>query len=142
MTVHDRVIVGFDLSPDAAAALEWAAVEAELRGSELVVVHAFAPVRQSTDDETAVLQAKLREADRRDIDDRLNAVSVARPGLRVKRHYVSDLPARALASFSGRVDLLVVGAGGGGSGARMGTTPRACLRRPQCPVAVIAAGKT
>lgn len=140
MAGHDRVVVGFDLSADADAALEWAAADVQLRGSELVVVHAFEPVGPPAAGETAVLQAKLRDTERHDVDDRIDAVVAARPGLRIQRHYVSDLPARALASFAGWADLLVVGARGEGSTGRLGTTPRACLRRPRCPVVVIAAG--
>ena len=139
MTGHSRVVLGFDMSADAAAALRWAAAEAELRDSELFIVHAFEPIGAPADGETAVLQAKLRDSERHDVDDRINAVVAGRPGLRVRRHYVFDLPARALAEFAGRADLLVVGARGDGSPVRMGTTPRACLRRPHCPVAVVAA---
>lgn len=140
-----RVTVGVDLSPDAAAALTWAAEEACARGGELIIVHAFEPFGDakvpSTDmtdtSEPAVLYAKLREAERRDVEDRIAQVLSGSALRRARRHYVVDLPARALCMLAASSDLLVVGARGDRARGQLGSTPRTCLQHPHCPVVVI-----
>jgi nucleotide-binding universal stress UspA family protein len=139
-----RVIVGVDLSRDAAAALAWAAQEASARGGELIIVHAFEPFgdgREASTDtsEPSVLYAKLQEAERQDVEDRIAQVLSGSPLRHGRRHYVVDLPARALSTLAATADLLVIGARGDHAGDRLGSTPRTCLQHPHCPVVVISA---
>ncbi len=145
-----RVIVGVDLSADAAAALSWAADEACGRGGELIIVHAFEPFGETrrpladTADmadtsEPAVLYAKLREAQRQDVEDRIAHVLSGSALRCARRHYVVDLPARALCTLAATSDLLVVGARGDRVRDQLGSTPRTCLQHAHCPVVVISA---
>jgi nucleotide-binding universal stress UspA family protein len=58
-----RVVVGVDGSPAAAVALAWAAEEAQLRGSELVVCTVLERASPSTVDEAAEPTPRLPPAE-------------------------------------------------------------------------------
>ena len=141
-----RVLVGMDMSNDAAAALNWAAGEADARAGELIIVHAFEHFAIGTDpwtSEDSALQDKVREAERRDIDGRIAEVLPDMAALPTQRTYVEDLPARALTAGAATADLLVIGAHGDrlSDRAGLGSTPRTCLQYPLCPVVVISAAR-
>jgi nucleotide-binding universal stress UspA family protein len=138
-----RVIVGLDRSDDAVAALHWAAREAS-RGGELITVHAFAPCpgrqgRHRSGSER--LRAKMRDAERRDVENLIAGVRSIVELPSVRRHYVVDLPGRALTTLGANADLLVIGAHGDGTAEphRLGSTPRTCRQSAPCPVVIVSA---
>ncbi|MCI2237268.1 universal stress protein [Paenibacillus sp. TRM 82003] len=137
------VVVGFDGSVEAAAALEVAAAEAEALGEELRVVHA---VHLQLDPSLA-LEPGLCEQLRRDAVQRAREVVRAAVGEVGARHpvpveqvVVADAFASdALLDAARGARLLVVGSRGHGAFLRalLGSTSHAVLQRAQVPVLVV-----
>lgn len=134
-TAGPHIVVGVDGSPSSMRALAWAASEAELRGTALVVVHvdfarqealeALAPEMLLT--EQSVLDRAVAQA-------RDTAPSVAVTGV------ICDPPAgKALIAASERADLLVVGSRGlsGIKGVWLGSVSSECAHRAHCPVVIV-----
>lgn len=134
-----RIVVGLDSSENSLRALRWALTEAELRGAELQLVHAYptpelvalpAIVTMPSDEE---LHASAVEV----IDD-----TIARIG------GVGDVPvtkvvraggtASVLCEVAEGADLLVVGARGLGGfrGLLLGSVTHAVVAHAPCPVVV------
>ena len=138
-----RIVVGVDASPEARAALAWAAEEARLRQAALQVVYAYhgrelaAPVYFPSEhalpptavgdagelaseittglrDHTQVEGAFQNQADEL-LEAQLEEVDQALIGVEVQRAVVEDRhPAEALVTLSADADLLVVGSRGRG----------------------------
>lgn len=123
------VVAGVDGSPDAAAALVFAAEEAVLRDVPLVAVCALtdAPGRLG---EGRQLEAEFGEL--------LAGQSLARPSLPLVRRVVPGTPRSALLHAAAGAQLLVTGARGRGglTGMRLGPTAEAMLHHAPCPVGV------
>lgn len=120
----ERIIVGFDGSEPAVAALRWALREAKLRGAE---VTAYTALAKATDPQ---LLAELRHL----VKDTAGAEGC--------EHRVEHGgPAATLARLSADTDLLVVGSRGRSAivGMVLGSVSRACLHSAQCPIAVVRA---
>jgi nucleotide-binding universal stress UspA family protein len=127
-----RIAVGIDDSNAAAAALDWAANEADRHGAELIVIHAWQRVGQT-----------LRSVDRdrakaqRIVDDAVDHCTSR--GRAVSCELVDGPAIPALAAASMNVDLIAVGSRGS-SGYRtmlFGPVARFVLANADCPVAVI-----
>ena len=137
-----EIVVGVDGSDHSAAALRWAAREADLRGHDLVAVlvwdlfnqhhadgtHRFDP-EYGTDQADAALAAAVEAA--------LGADAAAT----VVRRVVCDLPAPGLLSAADDADLLVVGARGVGGfrGLLLGSVSQQCLHHARIPIAIVRA---
>ncbi|GGM81312.1 universal stress protein [Thermopolyspora flexuosa] len=120
-----RVVVGFDGSAPAQAALAWAVEEARLHGAPLVAVTVLRE-RPGADPAEEPVLGPLRRL----------AAEVAGDGVEFRHFHGS--PAAGLVAACGPADLLVVGsAGGGWGGPPLGSVSRACLHHAPCPVAVI-----
>jgi nucleotide-binding universal stress UspA family protein len=120
--LHLSIVVGVDGSAESAAAAEFAAEEARLRGAALTAIHAATTPITASD----VLVTGALDPAR---DARIN----------VERHSVSARPAEALINASTHASIVVVGTRGRGGvrGVRLGSTSQALLRHAHCPVVVV-----
>ncbi|MEX0172077.1 universal stress protein [Streptomyces sp. LMG1-1-1.1] len=103
-----RVVVGVDGSPSARSAVLWAAREAALRGSGLVLVHA-------TDTDAATPFLRGTESDRKQragrelLDETVAAVAARRPELALRTELGHGPPSDALRRAAGHGGTIVVG---------------------------------
>jgi nucleotide-binding universal stress UspA family protein len=148
MAVHREIAVGIRDPQDTTEALAFAFEEAALRDAELVAVHAwYLPVtllvgvdknarQQAADPQHVAAEAASSLAD---------AVAGWRdkyPGVHVRQDVVRGHPARVLASYAARTDLVVVGKHGGlgTAGPGIGSIQHAVLNHAGGPVAVVPSG--
>ena len=126
-----RIVVGFDGSPEAYVALEWAARESIARSSAVVVVACpTMPAGVDADGRGVVQRARLIAA--------VHEVRRRHHGLRVEAADAHTDPTQALVLEAVGAELLVVGASAPGSTRRWlsGSGPRVARRR-SCPVVVV-----
>lgn len=134
------LIVGVDGSDDAAAALVWAAREAELHGWPITAVLAWRILNQPHDDATAGFDPdfaapdaleELTAAVRRALGDAGAAPVALLP--------VHELPFRALLDASDDADLLVVGTRGRGgfTSLLLGSVSQHLVHHATCPIAIV-----
>jgi nucleotide-binding universal stress UspA family protein len=131
-----RTVVGFDGSPSAWRALDWATDRVAQRGGVLEVVHAIdtrlggAVFGPRLDLETTV-EVELRQATMH--------VRAMAPDVTVESRWIDGPPANALLRQSGTAALLVVGTDKrpDRAGTRIGTLPLKLAAKSECPVAVI-----
>ena len=140
--VHGRVVVGVDGSPSSSAATAFALEQAALRGSELVVVHAWRPPGEAS--RALPDQERWRRARAAEVavaNDGLARQHARHPGVEVRTLVLADSAVDALVFASETADLLVVGSHGWGdpSGLLLGSVCHAVLRQAECPVAVVSA---
>ncbi|HEX6567920.1 MAG TPA: universal stress protein [Acidimicrobiales bacterium] len=135
-----EIVVGVDGSESSAAALRWAAHEAELHGSELVAVLAWDLFNQHHPDGS---RRFLPEYDDAHADAALLAYAEAalgaEPAARVIRRPVCDVPAQGLIEAAKGADLLVLGARGLGGfrGLLLGSVSQQCLHHATGPIAIV-----
>ncbi|HEX8005444.1 MAG TPA: universal stress protein [Trebonia sp.] len=123
--VHREVAVGIRDPHDTTGTLAFAFEEAALRGATLVAVHSADPGRVSA------------EASR-NLTEVLNRWRDKYPAVPVRQDVVRGHPARVLASYSARADLVVIGRHDGpGAGSAIGAVQHAVLSHARGPVAVI-----
>lgn len=138
MATDGRTVVGFDGSPSAWRALDWAVDRVVERGGALEVVHAIdtrlggAVFGPRFDLETTV-ETGLKQA--------RNHVHALAPDVTVQVRWAEGPPASALLGAAAGAALLVVGTDKGPllSGARIGTLPLKLAAKADCVVAVIPA---
>ena len=134
-----RIAVGIDDTNAAAAALDWAADEADRQGAELAIIHAWQRPRRDDngglslrdiDNSRAVAQSIL--------DDAVDRCTL-RMGRPVSAELVDGSPAAALAGASMNADLIAVGSRGSSGYKTMlfGSVASFVLESADCPVAVI-----
>lgn len=132
-----RIVVGVDGSPSSMRALAWAASEAELRGTALLVVHVdFA--RQEALEALAPNMLSMEQSvlDRAVAEARSLAPGVAVTGL------ICDPPAaKALIAASEGAEVLVVGSRGlsGIKEMWLGSVSSECAHHALCPVMIVRA---
>jgi nucleotide-binding universal stress UspA family protein len=147
MAVHREIAVGIRDPQDTGEALAFAFEEAALRGADLVAVHTWywipAPPRFARTDEAPGLRpddpARVSaEADRR-LAAALAGWQDKYPAVNVRRDVIHGHPARVLASYSARADLVVLGRHGHpeGTGPGIGSIQHAVLDHAHGPVAVV-----
>jgi len=134
-----RIVVGVDGSPSSAAALDWAAHQAELTGSHLELVGAWewpttygAPIAFPPDyDPAADVRRVLEEA--------VTKMRVGHPGVDARLTVLEGHPAPVLVSASRGATLLVVGCRGHGefAGMLLGSVSEHCVTNAHCPVLVL-----
>ena len=137
-----RIVAGIDGSPPSLDALAWAARQAELTGSALVVVTTW-EWPASTGWAIPVPDNFDPAADTADgLETSLAAVRAEHPGLTIETRVVEGHPAPVLVEASRSADLLVVGSRGRGAFAGMvlGSVSEHCVSHAHCPVVVFRAG--
>jgi nucleotide-binding universal stress UspA family protein len=142
--IHRPVVVGVDGSPHGERALDWAAGEAELRGSPLVVLRAypatFPAARSGVPGEPAVQPTSAIAATaEHGCTAAVEHIRLRHPGLPVRGDTVAGDARDALVEASDRAALLVVGARGLGRvrGLLMGSVSSHVSTKAHCPVVVV-----
>lgn len=144
MTQHTELVVGFDGSPDARAALAWALAEAATRHLAVRVVQvqpdlAGWDAAAATMAGAPVLTAELPPAPD---DPAAEALDLAtRAGVPANAVHLTGSPAAVLAEQSETADLVVIGSRGLGSvsSAVLGSTVAHVAAHARCPVVVVRA---
>ncbi len=136
----ERVIVGTDGSPAAAAAIDWARREACLWGVELTVVHVwdypYVGPRTGTVEPVELMELDAAKVLAHDVQV---ANESPRQPHRVHAKLLRGSPAEELAAEAGLADLLVVAARGRGAwrSAVLGSTSSSVIHRAHCPVVIV-----
>jgi nucleotide-binding universal stress UspA family protein len=139
--VHREIAVGIRDPGDTGGTLAFAFEEAALRGAALVVVHcwywfpsAFGASARGNSAELAQISAEAS----RNLTEALNGWREKYPAVPVRQDVVRGHPARVLACYSARADLVVIGRHGDpGAGPVIGAVQHAVLGHARGPVAVI-----
>jgi nucleotide-binding universal stress UspA family protein len=137
-----QIIVGFDHSDGARAAVQWAADEAILRGCQLNVVFSY-KIPVSGDLliglGTADIHAIVIDSATKVLDQVAAGLRVSHPDLDVVTSATVQLAWAALVEAAHVGDLIVVGASAhkGAKAFWLGSTPRAVARHAPCPVVVV-----
>jgi nucleotide-binding universal stress UspA family protein len=147
MAVHREIAVGVRDPQDTTEALAFAFEEAAIRGAELVAVHTWFWFPSALRLSVAGEATELRPAD----PDRISAEAASslaaalegwrdkHPSVRTRQDIVHGHPARVLASYSARADLMVLGRHShpAGPGPGIGSIQHAVLDHAHGPVAII-----
>ncbi|WP_080791978.1 universal stress protein [Corynebacterium pacaense] len=142
-TKYGPVVVGVDGSDVSKQATEYAFVEAEARGSELIAVHTWMDMQvQASLAGLSAAQQQWDEVEREQtalLEENLAPFIAEHPGVPVKKVITRDRPVRALADAAEGAQLLVVGSHGRGGfkGMLLGSTSRALLQSAPCPMMVV-----
>lgn len=144
-STRSGIAVGVDGSPQSAAAVHWAAREAALRGSRLILVHALTdPTAGAWLDVPVPADYWIeRRANAADLLE--DAASMARqaqpmgPTIEIEQDLASGGPLAPLVEWSKFAEMVVVGRRGVGGLQRLllGSVSSGLVHRAHCPVAVI-----
>ena len=135
--VRGEVVVGVR-DPHNTAILEFAFNEAELRGATLVVVHSWNALPAAT--WRPANAARLAAEADWNLTNALGPWRDKYPAVPVRQDVLQDHPARVLASYSSRADLVVIGRHSSGAGVTVGGTEHAVLSHARGPVAIVPSG--
>jgi nucleotide-binding universal stress UspA family protein len=128
-----RIVVGFDGSEHSMRALEYAAVEADLRGAVLDIHTAYEPGY-----EFITAEEVQRTMDREIVTAVAHVAEVA-PGVTTTSGTHEESPANALIEASDGAALLVIGSRGlgGFKGLLLGSVSQKCSLHSPCPVTIV-----
>jgi nucleotide-binding universal stress UspA family protein len=143
--VHREIAVGVRDPEDVTGTLAFAFEEAALRGADLVAVHTWywLPAGPPASGPAGVLRppdpAQIAAEAGRHLAAALEQWHGKYPDVRVRQDIVRGHPARVLASYSARADLVVLGRHGhpAGPGPGIGSIQHAVLDHAHGPVAVV-----
>ncbi|MGC8463496.1 MAG: universal stress protein [Acidimicrobiales bacterium] len=138
MDTKGPIVVGYDGSDSAAAALRWAVRQAELSGTAIEAVSTWewpssfgwvGPIPAGYDPEADA---------RRLLDEAIAEVVAGHPDVTVTTTVTEGHPAPVLTEASRRASLLVVGSRGHGefTGMLLGSVSRHCAAHAHCPVLI------
>jgi nucleotide-binding universal stress UspA family protein len=138
VTPTRHLVVGFDDSGGARAALEWALGEAKRYQARVTLLHAHllqvawidqADIARWSEMEHRAAEAVLAET----------VAAVQTPGVAVDARVVEGNPVDVLIDASQEADLLVLGSRGRGglAGLLLGSVSQRCAERAHCPVVVV-----
>ena len=144
MAVHREVAVGVRDPEDTTEALTFAFEEATVRHADLVVVHAWywfpsalrAPVDQDAKS-TPFHPEQISDEASRSLSASLNRWREKYPDVRVRHDVIHGHPARVLANYSARADLVVIARHGSPG---IGSIQHALLDHARGPVAIVPVG--
>lgn len=136
------VVVGVDGSAPSTGALDYAAEEAEIRGTDLVVGHAWLhPVSTGPGDMLPLVYdlSALEDEARSVLTEALAATVARHPGLAARPELARGAAGRFLVEQSRKAQLLVVGARGRGAfaGLLLGSVSQYVVHHAACPVMVV-----
>lgn len=131
--VHGEVVVGVGEPHDAAAALAFAFDEAAARGATVVAVHCLS--RNPAANWQPAGPERLEAQAERNLTEALRPWQEKYPAVRVRRDVVHEHPAKVLASYASRTDLVVIGRHS--SGHVVGGIQHAVLGHAHGPVAIV-----
>lgn len=140
------VVVGIDGSASAAAALRWSAAEARLRGSRLLVVHAWTPVYTDVLLGGGFSPSRANGGDMHKAAEELLVRATAgldAEGVEIECRVVEGGAPEVLIAAAAEGDLLVVGSRGHGgfAGLLLGSVSQQCAHHANCPVVIVPAPK-
>ncbi|WP_454049260.1 universal stress protein [Cellulomonas sp. Marseille-Q8402] len=141
--MDDRVVVGYDTSPESAAAVRWAATQAAGRGWALDVVHAWGFAGREGGGAGDTWLGRQVQAQVHDVAAEGGGVATeAAPGVGVRAVVAYGPPARVLAERAEDARLVVLGRRGAGSARAtlLGSVTTGVLHRARCPVVVVPEG--
>jgi nucleotide-binding universal stress UspA family protein len=146
--VHREIAVGVRDPDEVTGTLGFAFEEAALRGADLVAVHTWywLPAAPSAAGPAAALRppnpGQISAEAARHLAAALEQWHGKYPEVRVRQDIVRGHPARVLASYSARADLVVLGRHGhpAGPGPGIGSIQHAVLDHAHGPVAVVPSG--
>jgi len=134
------VVVGVDGSEESLHALEFAFEEAAARGAGLVAVHVWhrLPSLLTGSGEADWVAARAH----RRLAQALAGWREKYPGVAVRQDVVPGHPARMLACYSARADLVVIGRHSGpGTGPAVASVQHTLLNHARGPVAIVPAAR-
>ncbi|POX50441.1 universal stress protein [Streptomyces sp. Ru71] len=133
------MLAGVDDTSDAWLAADWAATEADLRGTGLRLLHAVGPGSPAGEG----ADARVLDAAASVLDDAVARIAAGHPGLPLETALAHDRPAEALIDAARDADLIVVGTRGRGgfSGLLLGSVSLRTAAHANRPV-VVARGHT
>ena len=135
------VVVGFDTSPSALRALDWAADEATLRGAPLHIAHSWslAPYQVPVGERGDIAEDLLKAA-RQLVHQAEAHVRERHPGIEVSSHLLSERAVPGLVDLTEHAQLLVVGTRGRNrlSSTLLGSVSQGLAAHAVCPLVVLA----
>jgi nucleotide-binding universal stress UspA family protein len=137
----ETIVVGVDGSAASVSALRWALREAQLRGGEVRVVHAWSyPVASTFHEASHVMKLPFAE-NAASVLEKCIAAAEPDPGVDVEKTVVEGPAAPALIEAARDASLLVVGSRGlgGFSGLLLGSVSQQCAHHAACPLVIIRA---
>ena len=146
--MHREIAVGIRDPEDVTGTLPFAFEEAARRGADLVAVHTWywLPAPSHASDPAGALRPPGPRADRRpggppDLAAALEQWRGKYPDVRVRQDVIRGHPARVLASYSARADLVALGRHGHPArpGPGIGSIQHAVLDHAHGPVAIVPA---
>lgn len=141
--MDDTVVVGYDASPESAAAVRWAATQAVARGWALEVAHVWGFAgREGGGAGDTWLGRQVRAQVLEVAAEGAGIATEAVPGVGARAVVLHGPPARVLAERGEDVRLVVVGRRGAGGvrSSLVGSVATGVLHRARCPVAVVPVG--
>ena len=138
ITQFNKIIVGVDGSPSSNAALEWAAQEAELRGSTLELIHAWNYPNLGYGGYVAVLEDFEKDAAAL-LDEVVASVRKNYPSLKLVSSLIQGPTAQTIMDRAKEADMVVVGSRGRGgfSGLLLGSVGQQLVHHCPAPVVII-----
>ena len=138
ITQFNKIVVGVDGSPSSNAALEWAAQEAELRGSTLELIHAWNYPNLGYGGYVAVLEDFEKDAAAL-LDEVVASVRKNYPSLKLVSSLIQGPTAQTIMDRAKEADMVVVGSRGRGgfSGLLLGSVGQQLVHHCPAPVVII-----
>lgn len=141
MQENGSIVAGYDGSAEAAAAIHWAAQQADLRGCPLHVVHCsiWPLLTRNLGPVPGVADSGLERSSQAILEEGIEKANAAVPGLEVEGTLLHGLPAPHLAQMSAGQEMVTVGSRGLGGflGLLVGSVSLELAATATCSVAVI-----
>jgi nucleotide-binding universal stress UspA family protein len=149
------VVVGVDGSAGARHALQWAVAEARLRGSRLLIVHAwkvgyagvpgggYGSLGGPFDPFSGGGVSEMRRAAEERLEEVTAGLEAEAEGIEIERQVIEGGAPEVLVAAAVAADLLVVGSRGHGgfAGLLLGSVSQQCAHHAHCPVVIVHAPK-
>ena len=138
ITQFNKIIVGVDGSPSSNAALEWAAQEAEIRGSTLELIHAWNYPNLGYEGYVAVLEDFEKDASAL-LNEVVASVRKNYPNLKLVSPLIQGPTAQTIMDRAKEADMVVVGSRGRGgfSALLLGSVGQQLVHHCPAPVVII-----